>query len=387
MGTISSTTSSVEQDHKDLALLLKSAKDGLWEKVWDILTKKPYMVNCCPENRRWTVLQQAVWHNDTEVVTILLQMPTIDTCCKAKEGKSEIGGDGGLTALKIAEKFKYVEISMLLHSFVCDIGNQEIDTFHPCRQNIQNQELGLLRLTLAAYKNTFHPMTIDPSKPIAAVLEDIFVSMNTTEMWKTVRDKLSESVFLACENYSEQIKKCKSRESFFMKIINVYTNEETRLYTRVNTALRRQRSHGFRPTAEDLALGPYILVYQLLLLYWDRLGKESSTTYRKVLLTKNNQEKYKKGVKFAWLSFVSSSVAYEKAMPFPTCAPEEEVTTHSTMFIFDNTCASRWQPRNIENFAVYKEKERVYPAGSHFLVTNRTDKNGDIRIYLKLLSS
>lgn len=157
------------------------------------------------------------------------------------------------------------------------------------------------------------------------------------------------------------------------------------MYTRVNTALRRQRSHGFRPTAEDLALGPYILVCQLLLLYWDRLGKESNTTYRKVLLTKNHQEKYIKGVNFAWLSFVSSSVSYEKAIPFPTCEPEEEVSTHPTMFIFDNTCVCRWQPRNIEKFAMYEEEERVYPAGSHFLVTNRTDENGDIRIYLKLL--
>lgn len=387
MGTISSTTSSVERDHKDLASLLESAKFGNWESVWDILAKKPYMVNCCPENRRWTVLQQAVWWNDKEVVTRLLQMSTIDTYGKAKEGKSEIGDDGGLTAFEIAEKFKYDEVSKLLHNFVCGIENQEIDTFHPCRQHVHNQELGLLRITLAAYKNTFHPLTIDSSKPLAAVLEDIFVSMNTTEMWKTVRDKLSESVFLSCQDYSEQIKKCESRESFFKTIVNVYTNEETRLYTRVNTALRRQRSHDFRPTAEDLALGPYILVYQLLLLHWDKLGKESNTTYRKVLLTKNHQEKYKNGVKFAWLSFVSSSVTYEKAIPFPTCEPEEDVSTHPTMFIFDNTCACRWQPRNIEKFAMYEEEERVYPAGSRFLVTNRTDENGDIRIYLKLLSS
>lgn len=39
MGTISSKTSSVERDHKDLALLLESAKFGKWEIVWDILTK------------------------------------------------------------------------------------------------------------------------------------------------------------------------------------------------------------------------------------------------------------------------------------------------------------------------------------------------------------
>lgn len=40
MGTISSKTSSVERDHKDLALLLESAKFGKWEIVWDIYNEK-----------------------------------------------------------------------------------------------------------------------------------------------------------------------------------------------------------------------------------------------------------------------------------------------------------------------------------------------------------
>lgn len=60
MGNVSSSLNSIEDDHKDMALLLKSAKFGKWEAVWGILEKKPYMINCCPENRRWTVLQQAV---------------------------------------------------------------------------------------------------------------------------------------------------------------------------------------------------------------------------------------------------------------------------------------------------------------------------------------
>ncbi|XP_061174682.1 uncharacterized protein LOC133183791 [Saccostrea echinata] len=392
MGNISSKTSSIEKDHKDLANLLESAKFGRWEKVWEIIgspmnERKSWMLNCCPENRRWTVLQQAVWWNNTEVVTKLLQFPTIDTYGKAKEGKSEIGDDGGLTAFEIAEKFKYSGVSQLLHNFVCGIEEQEIDTFHAYGREIQNQELGLLRITLAAYKNTFHPSVIDSSKPLAVVLKDIFMGIDTTNRWKTVRDKLSESVFLACTAYSEELKNCESREDFFKTIVNVYTDENTRLYTRVNTALRRQRSHGYRPTAEDLALGPYILMYQLLLMFWLKLEKESKTTYRKMLLTKDHQEKYKKGIKFTWLSFVSSSVNPTKAIPFPTCEPEEETCTNVTVFEFDNTCICQWQPRNIEKFAMYEEEERVYPAGSQFYITNRTVGNGETRIYLKLLSS
>ena len=225
MGNICSTTSSIEQDHKDLALLLESAKFGRWDKVWNILgsplnVKKAYMINCCPENHRWTVLQQAVWWNNTEVVAKLLQFTTIDTYRKAKEGKSEIGDDGGLTAFEIAEKFKYAEVSNLLNGLVCGIENQEVDTFHPYRREIQNQELGLLRITLAAYKNTFHPSTIDPTKPIMVVLQDVFSSINSTTRWGTVRDKMSESVFLACQDYSEEIKACESRDAFFESFLH-----------------------------------------------------------------------------------------------------------------------------------------------------------------------
>lgn len=103
----------IEQDQKDMDLLLESAKFGRWEIVWGILEKKPFLINCCPENRRWTVLQQAVWWNNTEIITKLLKMPTIDTYGTAKQGKSEIGDDGGLTAFEIAEKFKYDAIAQL----------------------------------------------------------------------------------------------------------------------------------------------------------------------------------------------------------------------------------------------------------------------------------
>lgn len=270
---------------------------------------------------------------------------------------------------------------MLLHNFVCGIECQEVDTFHP-----RHEVPALIQVTLAAYKNTFHSSRINPSKPTIDVLGDIFVSMNTTTMWRTVRDKLCESVYLSSFDFGEKINKCKSRDEFFKAIINVYTHEQTRLYDVVNTALRRERARDFKPTSGDLALGPYILVYNLLLMFWNKLGKESRTTYRKMLLSKRDQDKYLKGVKFTWLSFVSSSVAFEKAIPFPTYEREEEICTYPTIFIFDNTCACRWQPRNIEEFAMYEEEERVYPAGSHFLVTNRTEENGDTRIYLKLLS-
>ncbi|XP_056013657.1 uncharacterized protein LOC125674623 [Ostrea edulis] len=390
MSDVSTMFSSIEEEHKDLAKLVKAAKSGRWGKVWDIIgcpdnEKKSYLLNCVPENRRWTVLQQAVWWNNSIAVSKLLHFSGIDTYGKAKKGKSEIGDDGGLTAFEIAEKFGYKEVSDLLRKFVGEKKIQEVDTFQLNGQVAEIQGFGLFGLAIAAYKNTFHPNAIDSSKPLSVILKDIFHEMNTTDRWKLIRDKLSESVFLSCEEYSEEIQKSESREEFYRTIVNVYTNEETRLYTRVNTALRRQKVNGYKPTADDLALGPYVLVYQMLLMYWQKLKKESSKTYRKMMLTKSDQKKYQKGLKFVWLSFVSSSVNPTKALPFPTEEFDEE-SKHSTIFEFDNTCDCQWQPRNIEEFAVYKEEERVYPAGSQFLITNRKVKDGETHVYLKLLA-
>lgn len=385
MGNVSSSLISIEDDHKDMALLLESAKFGKWEAVWGILEKKPYMINCCPENRRWTVLQQAVWWNKPFVVKRLLQFPTIDSYAKAKEGKSEIGDDGGLTAFEIAEKFKYTEVSELLHSFVCGIENHEIDTFHS-----YDDESALLRITLAAYKNTFHPSTIDSKKSMNDILKNIFESMNTTDTWKVIRDKLSESVFMSFYDHSQRIQKiktCESREEFFDAVVYVYTQEESRLYDCVNTALRRQRSDGFKPTAADLALGPYIVVYQVLLMFWDKLDKEPKRTFRKMQLSKNDVNKYKKGIQFTWLSFVSSSVVRIRANPFPTSI-NKEGCNHPTLFIIDNhSCARQLQPRNIEEIALHRgEKERVYPAGSRFEVYEIREKTNETEVYLKLIS-
>lgn len=150
-----------------------------------------------------------------------------------------------------------------------------------------------------------------------------------------------------------------------------FTNEETRLYTCVNTALRRQRAYGFRPTAEDLVLGPYILMYQLLLLFWVKLEKESKTTYRKMILSKSHQDKYRKGDKFTWLSFVSSSINFAIAKPFPTVNPDEETCVHPTIFIFDNSCNCGWQPRNRSLPCTKKRRESILPGRSSSLPLER----------------
>lgn len=150
----------------------------------------------------------------------------------------------------------------------------------------------------------------------------------------------------------------------------------------MNTALRRQREHSYRPTAQDLALGPYILMFHLLLLYWTRLKSEEQTTYRTMLVSRKDCDKYQKNTQFVWLSFVSSSVKPEKAEPFPTCDSQGD---HKMLFVIDNTASSIWRPRNIERLAQFQEYERVYPSGAEYIITDRYETDAKTTILMKLL--
>ncbi|KAL3855618.1 hypothetical protein ACJMK2_014825 [Sinanodonta woodiana] len=378
---------------KEINGLLLAAKTGKWNDVWRILGTpenpiRAYLINSIPENRRWGVLHQAVYWKDPFVIQNLLKFRACDSRIKAKECTSEVGKTSRMNAIAIAQAYGYKEGEKLLLQHVCNFNekDEEIDTFQPWHIDIEQMGYGLIAITLAAYKNTFHPKTIDPRKSILSVLGDIFNDLNTSEnRWKEIREKMCDSLYVVSEASVEQLKKCTSRQHFYETIIKVYTEESTYLYTYVNTALRKQQESDYKPSAADLAMGPYVVMYQILLVFWRQLKRENVTTYRKMLLTGKDMEKYQVGVKFTWLSFVSSSVERKLALPFPTCAG---VTgEYSITFTIENTAGSVYQPRDIEKYAMYSEKERVYPAGAKFEVTNRLRRNEDTYVTLKLLSS
>ena len=140
---------------------------------------------------------------------------------------------------------------------------------------------------------------------------------------------------------------------------------------------------GYRPTGEDLAMGPYCVMYQLLLLFWGDLPQERKPTYRKMMMRPEDADQYRVGTQFVWLAVVSSAVREDHTHAFPTSGPTGDVTV---IFEIDNSEPCLWQPRNIEKHATFKETERTYPAGGKFRVTQRqrVDEN-EIRVDLKLL--
>ncbi|XP_071178773.1 uncharacterized protein [Mytilus edulis] len=388
MGAISSSTRSIEQDHKDIQRMFAAAKMGKWTEVWQILGTpsrplKPYLINLIPEDRRWGLLQQAVWWNNSSAIKTLVQFQACDKDLKAKDGISEKGPTGGNTAQEIAELFGYLEVSNIIKNHIPSKWEEDIETYYDGNSSIENEEYGLFRLTLAAYKGAFHPSYVDKTKQLSVLLNDVFKHVNTGNNWIAVRDKVAQALYSSCEEASKVVSQCTTKLDFYRRIVNVYTDETTQLYTNMNTALRRQRDTGFKPTANDLALGPYILMFHLLLFCWRDLVRERTKTYRKMKISAKDLAKYQPGTKFTWLSFVSSSVQQQCAQIFPSCAPSGDLEVH---FVIDNSTDSQWQPLNIEEYACYTEKERVYPAGAQFLIKRRATKSGVPTIQLKLLA-
>lgn len=392
-----SSVSDIHAIAEEIRTLLTSAKHGEWDTVWEILgelsePRQPLILNCISEYRRWGVLHQAVYWNNYSVVKKLLKFSTCDISMKAKDGSNEKGPFGGKTAIDIAEDFERTEILELLSNWQKTTPRdvhmlQTLLTFYELPTMGEDCNLYLLTLTLASYETTFIPPN-SKSKTMKELLYDVWKNVDAVPgCWKTARDKVAEAAYVVCQHTYENILACQNKESFYGAIINAYTYEDSYLYDNLNTALRRQHQADYRPTADDLALGPYILMYQLLLLFWDQLHRERRVTYRRMRVSPEDLHQYQEGTKFAWMSFVSSSVEVEKALNFPT-----RLTTsgdENVMFKIDNSSDCEWQPRNIERYARYMEKERVYPAGAKFLVTKRTqDKRlrHQTEISLKLFS-
>ncbi|VDI68805.1 Hypothetical predicted protein [Mytilus galloprovincialis] len=385
MGVISSTTNGIEEESTKVKEMVFSARQGKWDTVFSILKSNPHLMNAIPEGRRWGVLHQAVWWNKLEVLQKLLSINSCDSRVRTKETMSEVGETGGCTPYEISQIYGYTDMGKLLeqHSNTLTTENQlqDLPTFHYQISDVQLSDLGLLRTTLASYRQTFCPFTINNDKPLSGVMEEIFKHVNSNENWSTVKAKLCDSLYPVCKPAFEILKATKTKEELYAKIVNVYTNENTKLYIYLNNALRRQEERLYRPTANDLGLGPYILMFHLLLMYWNELIPETGITYRRIIVKDTDCRRYQKGAQFVWLSFITSSVDLANAEPFPLCVPKGK---HKIIFVFNNETPSRWQPRNIEKYAEFVEGKRVYPAGVEFIVTERLENDDTTEVRLEL---
>lgn len=94
--------SKVDEDAKDVSEMVLAAKNGEWSKVYYIVDRKPYLINCIPEDRAWGALHQSAWWNNKDAVTKLLACPNCDSEIKTKQDRANETGPGK-TPLWIAE--------------------------------------------------------------------------------------------------------------------------------------------------------------------------------------------------------------------------------------------------------------------------------------------
>ena len=375
----------IDKESREIDYLLSCARSGKWSEVWKIIgtpsrPRKSYLINVIPEQRRWGVLHQAVYQNNVQSVRRLLRFPQCESEIKTKLcGRNEPS-----TPFDIARcYYRDDKIQRLLRQRRKFGYDEFIPTFQRYAFYSDQYGLCLISVTLAAYRQTFHPDTINPHTSVLDILWDIWQDMHiSTWRWEAIKNIVADAVYPVSTKNSKHVKKSRNVHDFCKRIIRTYTEEENRMYTYLSMAFRRQKQYDYAPTGDDLGLGPYAVVYQMLLLFWEEIPKESGTTYRRMLLTEADSDKYQVHTKFVWQSIVSSSTRLENALTFPTCGNSGDV---AVIFTIDNRTSSPWQPRNIERYACYLENERTYPAGARFLVTGRKVKNGDVHVALRLL--
>ena len=275
-------------DAELISAMVYSAKHGKWDIVWEILDTKPHLINCIPSDRAWSVLHQAVWKNDVITVHKLLSYPACDPEIKTKLDKTNDSGIGK----KPIDLAKCENIKAMLRKAASKKQkiNNDAPTMLPC--NKWENYLGeCIQMTLSCCQDVLVPkkwsITHHNSiQSISTIMQTIFHYINTSNNWIKTRDNVSLTVQQFCnelgnELWSRNELVVDSKEQFFKRVINLYT-EETLVYREMNRMLRLQdvSIQGHTTNGSELSLGPYALLLNAILMYWNVLKRYTGRTYR-----------------------------------------------------------------------------------------------------------
>ena len=275
----------VDQDSKDVNEMVLAAKYGKWGEVYAILDSKHYLVNCIPEHRSWAALHQAAWWGNERAVQKLLKYPSCDSEVQTRGGEfwpqctkaSEIANKKGFPGIKnILDKFRMNERDKRFSG--------KIPTFVTAQDGVKMDKEGLplLLLTIANYKQTFHPAKIDVHEAFMGLMKEVFEY--TWDDWVKAQENISSAISTFCKAAGDDLRNESTDEKkFHASIVRLYTRNY--IYRIANKALAREGQEDYKATGEDLAVGPYDLMLDILLFYWKCLNRVSDTTYRGTYLS------------------------------------------------------------------------------------------------------
>ena len=355
-----------------------SAKYSEWNDVWGILDKNPGLINCIPNERAWAVLHHAVWYDNTNAVRKILSYPTCDPQIRKKLDRTNDSGVG----MKPIELAKSQEVKAILKAADGKkIGNVEAPTMLTVKK-IGNSLGSCIHKTLSCNQGVLIPLKWCSQQEqtihtIPDLMKTIFDFVNTGDNWVNTRNKISLTVQQFSKPLGDNLWKgaakiCDTKQNFYRRVIQLYTEERDKVYKEMNKMLRLQYNgkEGYQPDGMQLSLCPCSLLLNSILMGWSEMSRYTGRTYRVCKLTKEQANQYVIGQQFVWLSFSSSS--------------KEEIKhgLDAHLFVIDNSVYSeKWSPREIKKYSKFtSENECLYPFGAQFEVTDVKKKQISLRL-------
>lgn len=356
--------------------MVLASKKGQWDLVWQTLDKKPYLVNCIPEERAWSVLHQAIYHGRLETVRKLVEdyEADINICTKPDKDKIATIGTNSLALAYILDRKDIFDYLLKYEITVKSaVKGEDISYFrlHTVGTVDPFRNYPLLHLTFTSYKSFISPgLSLQPNQ--TKHLVHLLPSVNAFTKWEDAKHKICNTLYSIDRQQSESLRKAKSRSEFYREVIRMYTTESD-VYKLLTPALIKQPRTPYKPLANDLALGPFAVMLTAILFKWDQLKPFHGITYRGVHADVTS--KYEVGQTFLFLHFISTSKRKATA--------EEFRKPSGTLFIFDNG-NNAWGPREIKKMSDHPgEDECLFPLGAEFKVVSV--KKIEREIHLQLL--
>ena len=364
----------IKEDNLDVEKAVSSAKFGNWSTVFDIIRKKPYLINCIPEQRTWAILHQAVYWNDLNVVTQLLDFPNCDALVKTKQCRNNDANPSS-TPKEVAEqmrdrpaiysKLNYHENNVresrfsgkITHIVQRSEGEEVVDN------------LPLFMLAVINYRKTLLSPGTCPATHLVDLLKQIFKEED--HHWGGVKEKLHNAMYAVDKASADEFKSASSKTDFYGKIVHYYTTDYHR---HVNVAVSRSFDKGLPATAEDLALALYDLLLDCVLMCWTNLQKINSVVYRGV----SAKIDFKLGSEIMFTHFLSCSRSQEVAKRF--------AGQNGTFLKIDNATESSNRPKYLKLYSKYPfEEECLYGIGAAFRVVKVDNSQTYRQVDLELI--
>ncbi|XP_071146298.1 uncharacterized protein [Mytilus edulis] len=364
----------IMKDNRDIQYMVNEAKRNRFQRIWTILDEKPYLINIIPENESYSLLHIATLLNNTDAVYKLSNFTSCDVLVKSAPTVKR-KNTGGKTPEQLA---KNNVIKVYLKTFTEEhmqerFGNTLVFfTTRAKGEKYNRLGLPLMLLTMSSYKKTFFGNTsLSPSDHFQNLLNYTFQSSKVR--LKNVENEVINSLYGFDAN-SANILRVNTTRLFYGRIIKLYTGNH--VYMEMNKALKREALfdyNTYRPRSSALHFGPYALILDSLLTFWNELIPYTEITYRGVSV--NISSHYDVNMTFVYLDFVSTTDDKKIAESF--------AGSHGSVLVIDNTHFCAWQPRNIAKYSEFPhEKEYLYPSGAEFLVTAMDGRH----IFLKLVN-